>query len=270
MLCKAIKYVGGIPSVVEDSLVQEEALQIRINERPYTITMRTPGQDEYLSKGLLYTEHVIEHRHDITDYRETPSTNGTPCSSVDVTISRERLQKKYLYNRTLVSSSSCGMCGKTEMDDSDFPSQPLEQSPKLDICLLERMQQMMAAEQALFHETGGCHAAAAFTTAGKLLVVMEDIGRHNAVDKVIGYLLENELLDVADIMSVSGRVSYEIVTKAHAAQIPLITSVSAPSTLAVKLCDSMGMTLISFCRGNKATVYTHDSAVIGARRELEK
>ncbi|MGI9455357.1 MAG: formate dehydrogenase accessory sulfurtransferase FdhD [Aeoliella sp.] len=266
MLFKAVQYVDALPAPVEDALVEEEALQIGLNRLPYTMTMRTPGNDECLTAGLLFTEHVIGRESDILSYEERPCEPEGHNSYADVVIPESLARRQNLGNRTILSSSSCGLCGKTDVSGMNFPQQPLDHNLRLDVLWLETMQQLVSDRQALFQATGGCHAAAAFSIGGDLLTLMEDVGRHNAVDKVIGYLLINGLLDRADLISVSGRVSYEIVAKLHTARIPFLVSVSAPSTLAVELCDKMGMTLISFCRGNKTTVYSHDESVIGAAR----
>lgn len=273
LLYKAIQYVDAMPVSVEDALVEEEALQIRINDKPYTLTMRTPGDDSSLVAGLLYTEQVIRQRSEILDYSEQPCAVGGHSSTSSVTIPTELAEKlnlsdSELSERSLPSSSSCGMCGKTDDSGMKYPSIPLLHNHQLEIAWLEEMQHLVADQQALFHKTGGCHAAAAFSIDGRLLCVMEDIGRHNAVDKVIGRLLLDDQLADAALISVSGRVSYEIVAKLHTAGIPYLVSVSAPSTLAVQLCQQMGMTLISFCRGNKATVYSHNEAVVGAAESV--
>ena len=261
---RAVQYVDAIPSGVEDELVEEQALEISINGQPYTLTMRTPGDDRFLVAGLLFTERIIEHSEDLLHYDGRACQTDLHRSYGDVHLKTKLAERARLSGRSMLSSSSCGMCGKTDAGGMHFPQVAISHELKLDIAWLEEMQRQVSQEQALFRVTGGCHAAAAFTIGGRLLCVMEDIGRHNAVDKVIGYLLLNGLLDQANLIHVSGRVSYEIVAKLHAAKIPFLVSVSAPSTLAVDVCEKMGMTLISFCRGNRATVYTHNEAVVGA------
>jgi FdhD protein len=252
-----------VPSEVADELADEQMLQISINGRPYSLTMRTPGDDRFLVAGLLFSERIIDGSDDLLFYDERVCTESPHRSFGDVHLPEQLAQRAEAAGRSTLAGSSCGLCGKTDSDSLHTPSQPLAHDRKLDIGWLVEMQQVVAEQQQLFQSTGGCHAAAAFTTDGELLCAMEDIGRHNAVDKVVGYLLLNDLLPRADVMSVSGRVSYEIVSKVHAAGIPFLVSVSAPSSLAVDICNQVGITLVSFCRGNRATVYTHNEAVTG-------
>jgi FdhD protein len=185
------------------------------------------------------------------------------------------LEGKNLANRRLASNASCGVCGKISADDLQLPgsrepgTSGCEADPadypeyRLDPALLPALEGRMRSAQALFTRTGGCHAAALFDRQGRLLVLKEDVGRHNAVDKAVGSLLEQGRLGLAAILFISGRVSFEIVTKASRAGIPFLVAVSAPSTLAVRMCREAGITLIAFCRGDKATVYTHPRKVIG-------
>ncbi len=226
--------------------------------------MRTPGDDKYLAVGLLYTEDILQQKSDLLRYRERPCLAEGHFSVAELEIPDRLARRQKISARTLLASSSCGLCGKTDASGMNYPQEPLEHNLRFDISRLGDLLRQMQNRQPLFQATGGCHAAAAFTTEGKLLSAMEDIGRHNAVDKVIGYLLTHDLLDDATLILVSGRVSYEIVTKLYVAGIPFLASVSAPSTLAVELCNAMGMTLLSFCRGNKATVYSHDASIVGA------
>lgn len=260
---RAVQYVDAVPSDVEDELAVEQLLQIGINGRPYSLTMRTPGDDRSLVAGLLFTERVIDGRDDLLLYDERVCTESPHRSFGDVHLRAELAERAWVAGRSTIAGSSCGLCGKTDSDALVLPDEPLAHEHKLDIGWLIEMQRVVAERQALFQSTGGVHAAAAFTGDGQLLCLMEDIGRHNAVDKVVGHLLLGDLLDQAALVSVSGRVSYEIVAKVYRAAVPFLVSVSAPSTLAVDVCDKMGLTLISFCRGNRATVYTHHEAVRG-------
>ena len=260
---RAVQYVDALPSEVEDELAVEQLLQVSINGKPYSLTMRTPGADRFLVAGLLLTEHIIGRKDDLLLYDERVCTDSAHRSFGDVHLPVELAERAASAGRSTVAAASCGMCGKTDSGALFVPAEPLSHDLSLDIAWLEEMQSIVADRQALFQSTGGVHAAAAFTIRGELLCLMEDIGRHNAVDKVIGYLLMNDLLDQAHLMSVSGRVSYEIVAKVHTAGLPFLVSVSAPSSMAVDLCDNMGITLISFCRGNRATVYTHNESVAG-------
>lgn len=243
-------------------LAGEEALQIKINGRPYTITMRTPGQDKLLAAGLLFTECVVSFAGDIIDISETPTVSGDHTLLVDVQVKEETLEGKNLFNRSIASNASCGVCGKIELCDLVTPGQPLVTSEKFDMRLIPDLLQKMYAEQSIFEKTGGSHAAAIFSIDGAMLSVKEDIGRHNAVDKAIGDLFLKNALDQAAILFISGRVSYEIVAKCAAAGIPFLLAVSAPSSLAVDFCRQKGITLIGFCRENRATVYANEKNIL--------
>jgi FdhD protein len=168
--------------------------------------------------------------------------------------------KDFAGNRNVISSSSCGLCGKTELDE--LGTADIKVSKKLDIVLLEKMFDEVYQNQKIFKESGGSHAAGAFTIDGQLLKVQEDIGRHNAVDKVLGHLIQNDLMDQVACLTVSGRVSFEIISKAKEAGIPFLASVSSPSSLAITSAQEAGITLIGFCRQNKLTIYTNPNQVI--------
>ena len=258
----AIKYTAGQPRKTSEALAGEEALQIKINGKPYTITMRTPGQEKMLAVGLLFTERVIRHPGDILDTSEVPAESGEHTLIVNIQVIEEALEGKNLFNRSIASSASCGVCGKIELCDLVTPGESIVSAKKLDICLIPDLLQKMHAEQSTFEMTGGSHAAAVFTIDGELLSVKEDIGRHNAVDKVIGDLFLRNTLHQADILFISGRVSFEIVAKCAAASIPFLLAVSAPSSLAVDFCRRNGITLLGFCREDRATVYAGDENIL--------
>jgi FdhD protein len=258
----AIKYTAGQPRKTSEALTGEGALQIKINGKPYTITMRTPGQDKMLAVGLLFTERIVRLPGDILDTSEVPAESGEHTLIVNIQVREEALEGKNLFNRAIASSASCGVCGKIELCDLVTPDQPIVTAQKLDICLIPDLLQKMRAEQSTFEMTGGSHAAAVFSIDGELLSVKEDIGRHNAVDKVIGDLFLRNMLHQADILFISGRVSYEIVAKCATASIPFLLAVSAPSSLAVDFSRRNGITLIGFCRENRATVYAGEENIL--------
>ena len=258
----ATKYIDGQPAKTSEALAGEEALQIRINGKAYTITMRTPGQEKFLAVGLLFTERVIQHPEDVIDTIETPIVKGDHAHIIDVQVREETLVGKNLFNRSIASSASCGVCGKIDLCDLVMPEHPISIASKLDIRRIPDLRRQMQDGQSAFERTGGSHAAAIFRIDGSLLSVQEDIGRHNAVDKVIGELFLRNDLRSAAIIFVSGRVSYEIVSKCAVASIPFLLAVSAPSSLAVDLCLQHGITLIGFCRENRATVYTHEQNIL--------
>lgn len=258
----AVKYIAGESQETFEAITVEEALQIKINGNPYTITMRTPGQDKMLAAGLLFTERIIRLPEDILHISEAPDALGDHTLTVDVQVKEEVLAGKKLFNRTLASSASCGVCGKMELCDLLTPEQPLFTAEKLDIELIPELRERMQEKQSTFERTGGSHAAAVFSIDGTLLSVKEDIGRHNAVDKVIGELFLKDCLHKAAILFVSGRVSYEIVAKCAEAGIVFLLAVSAPSSLAVDFCLRQGITLIGFCREKRATVYANEKNIL--------
>lgn len=251
----AVRFDEGSPSDVSEALAPEDVLQININGGPFTVTMRSPGNDAELVRGLLYTEHVLEEG--VYDYAETRDERSGRVLAVEVTADPALLSHDVVLSRTLLSTSSCGLCGRKEMEEMGMGGEPLSPTKSLDISHVPLMQEAMRTRQELFACSGGSHAAGLFTVEGELLAVYEDIGRHNAVDKAVGALLLKGNLDSAEILLVSGRVSYEIVMKAHAARTPFIAAVSAPSSLAAKTCDQLGICLLGFCRETRATVYSH-------------
>lgn len=240
---------------VQDELVVEAPLQININDESYTVVMRTPGHDNDLVRGLLYAEDIYKKSEDpilqiVEEDYDVPKI-------VNVIISKEGLGKGYLNKRTLLSVSSCGICGKQELDDLQVNGEPLDRSPNFSSERLFSMFTELKEKQEVFHKTGGSHAAAVFCNEYKLLSIREDIGRHNAVDKCVGDLLFQNNLKSASFLLVSGRVSYEIVSKAFIAQIPVIIAVSACSSMAVDFSKELGICLIGFTRDNKMTVYSN-------------
>jgi FdhD protein len=261
----ATKYINGLPEKTFETLAQENALQIKVNGRPYSVTMCSPSNNIVLAVGLLYTEGILRKRSDIINITEESDEQNKQVLSVNVNVHAEALEGKNLWNRSLASSASCGVCGKTEIHDIYHESQPLETTEKLDITLVPELLKKMRSRQSTFDETGGTHSAALFIIDGTTLSVQEDIGRHNAVDKTIGELFLSSTLEKADILAVSGRVSYEIVSKCAMANLPFLLAVSAPSSMAVELCNEKGITLIAFCRENRATVYTNQQHVISSR-----
>ena len=248
------KYCGNNSFAVDDDLTVEEALQITINNKTFTITMRTPGDDEDLVRGLLYSEDIYKSNEHLNITFSTNEEKG--LTEANLSVSEELLGDGYLNSRNVLSVSSCGICGKTELEDLDN-SQKLKNGITLNIEDIFKMFHAMKKGQPTFDQSGGSHAAAIFSNDIELLSIREDIGRHNAVDKVIGHLINEQRLNDAKCLVVSGRISYEIVSKAFAAKIPILAAVSAPSTLAVDFAKELGITLLGFCRESKATCYSH-------------
>ncbi len=240
-----------------DPLPVEAALQININGKPITITMRTPGNDVSLVRGLLFTEGILPVRGGYPELMLEQGNDDGIVTSVNIVIPEEELGDGYANSRSLLSVSSCGICGRTELEEISNTGLEIDIDVRMDNIKLHAMFKKMNDRQNAFRRSGGTHAAAAFTFRGTMLCSMEDIGRHNAVDKVIGDLILKKNLDNASCMTVSGRVSYEIVVKCFKAGIPFLAAVSAPSSLAVDYAKELGITLLGFCREDRATCYSH-------------
>ena len=254
-----IHITNNTSSKVSDDVVIEAALQININDESYTVVMRTPGDDFELIRGLLYAEDIYKEKESLQLEIIEQQSNG--FSIVNSTIPKEKLGKGYLNKRTLLSVSSCGICGKQELGDIKPKGKALNNTQGLSSNLIEEMSLKMSSIQELFKYTGGSHAASIFDNKYQLLTIKEDIGRHNAVDKSVGDLINNNTLDQAFCMLVRGRVSYERVSNAFFAKIPIIIAVSACSSLAIDYAKEFGICLIGFSRKNKITVYANPSKI---------
>ena len=254
---------GVLP--VLDALTVEEALQININGRPFTLSMRTPGADTDLVRGILHSEDVVNstgYHPEVVLRRE--NEHGI-VTVVDVEIPEGFVGSGYSSSRSLLSVSSCGICGKTELGDQGFLGATLGQAGEFSAERFTDMFAQMNRRQRDFMQSGGTHAAAIFDGNGRLMVAREDIGRHNAVDKAVGSLLLDGRLAEARAMTVSGRISYEITIKAFKAGIPFLAAVSAPSSLAVDYAKELGITLLGFCREGRATCYAHPGRINNQR-----
>jgi FdhD protein len=255
------KFESKGQSRIVDALTVEEALQININGTPFTVSMRTPGEDASMVRGLLHAEGIINDIDFIPDMVVKKENEDGIVTIVDLSIPKDKLGEGYANSRSLLSVSSCGVCGKTELSDLAFIGKTLDEGEKLDVDMLETLFERMNVMQNDFKQSGGTHAAAAFSIHGELLCIMEDIGRHNAVDKVVGKLILTKKLKKARILTVSGRISYEIVVKCFKARIPFLAAVSAPSSLAVDYAKELGITLFAFCRGDRATCYSNPGRI---------
>ena len=245
-----------------DHLTVEEALQININTAPFTVTMRTPGDDISLIRGLLHSEGIINDLSYSPDVVLKKENKEGIVTIVDLYIPKEKLADGYANSRSLLSVSSCGICGRTELEELSFMGKVLDKKEQVHIESIHAMFETMSRSQNAFLKSGGSHAAAAFSIEGEHLNSMEDIGRHNAVDKVIGNLIQTKQLKSAQLLNVSGRISYEIIIKAFKAKIPILCAVSAPSSLAVDYAKELGITLLAFCRDDRATCYSHPYRII--------
>jgi FdhD protein len=245
----------------EDFLAAEEPLEIRIGEDPLSVTMRTPGHDLELAAGFLFTEGLVRHRAQILALEALETDAETPAENrgnvVEAKLAPESAPDFEKMRRHFFAASSCGICGKASIDSIRARTlAPPNPEFRLDPEVLVRLPEVLRESQAVFGRTGGLHAAGLFDTVGKLLVLREDIGRHNAVDKVIGWALLEERVPLSEtILLVSGRGGFEIVQKAIVAGLPVVASVSAPSSLAVRLARELGQTLIGFLRGRRFVVY---------------
>ncbi|AHH20719.1 protein FdhD [Nocardia nova SH22a] len=241
-----------------DTLAVEEPLEIRIAGSALTVTMRTPGNDIDLVHGFLLSENIIESAEDIVSARYCAGTDDEGRNTYNV-LDVELRHPVPVRPRGFVTNSSCGLCGTTALDQvrtrSRFPIPA--GTPRIDPAVLATLPGELRSRQTVFDATGGLHAAGLFTPDGEALVVREDIGRHNAVDKVIGWALREQRVPAHDtVLMVSGRTSFELVQKAVMAGIPVLGAVSAPSSLAVDLATDNGVTLAGFLRGDTMNVYS--------------
>lgn len=257
---EGLKFEKGSVAKVTDPLTVEQALQININGKSFTVVMQTPGAEKELTFGLLYSEDVL--KKDSAFELETKQNKNGVIEEVNVICDEKKLGKGYLSARSLLSVSSCGICGKQELTDVLPDSPAIKQDDKISLTSIFNMQQKMFANQILFNESGGCHGVAAFDKDENLLALHEDIGRHNALDKVIGDLLFSKKLNDAKVIIFSGRISYEIVSKSFRAKIPIVAAVSAPSSLAIDFAKEYGLTILAFTRNDKSTCYSNPDRII--------
>ena len=240
-----------------DDLVVEEPLEIRLNGESIAVTMRTPGQDEALAVGFLATEAIIVSPEDVWDiHRCSHPDHPDQFNIVEVTVPPERLPEVVLAGRQRYSSSACGICGAASIEVVRKIAPSIVNVPTVSRELLLSLPDRLRSAQQVFERTGGLHAAGLFTVNGELIFHAEDVGRHNAVDKVVGAALLSGRWPPDDaVLMVSGRAGFEIVQKELVARIPTVCSVSAPSSLAVDLALEAGMVLVGFLRGDKMNIY---------------
>ena len=243
-----------------DRVAREEPLEIRVGGIPLAVVMRTPGHDEELVRGFLVTERIVDHPQAIASIRhctiaDTPEAEDNVVQVVlqaGIELDLARLR------RNLYASSSCAICGKATLAGALATAPPLDDATRVSSHVLYRLPQKLREAQRGFDETGGLHAAGLFSADGETLVVREDIGRHNAVDKVIGHMLLQDRAPLDHhLLMVSGRASFEIMQKAVMARMPIVCAVSAPSSLAVETAREFGVTLVGFLREDDFNVYTH-------------
>src|SRR5208337_4161646 len=244
-----VRFGRGSVAECRDAVAREEPLEIQLAGAPLAVVMRTPGHDEELALGFLITERVIQSLDDVLSLRHC---SVTPHPEAEGNVMRALLRPGVSVDfeglrRNLYASSSCGICGKATIENALRIAKPLDDSARFPRSFFARLMERMRSAQGAFERTGGIHAAGLVSPEGALLVVREDVGRHNAVDKVVGFAARQGMLPLSGhALLVSGRISYEIVQKALAARVPLIAAVSAPTSLAVRLAEQAGIGLVGF------------------------
>jgi FdhD protein len=249
-----------------DRLVTEEPMEIRVagpDQEPvaFAVAMRTPGNDFELAAGLCLTEGLVEDAGEIAGIAYCVGREREQMFNVVTVRLRTRVDGA-LRDRRYLASASCGICGKAALDEIEARSTPVGGGPVLPASMLVSLPELLARRQAVFDQTGGLHAAARFDPDGTLRAAREDVGRHNALDKLIGNaLLERDLPLTDDVLLVSGRLSFELVQKAAVAGITVLCAVSAPSSLAVAAAEKLGQTIVGFVREGRFNVYSHPGRV---------
>jgi FdhD protein len=258
---RVLRVDGDAAAVVGDQLVAEEPMELRVGGQAVAVAMRTPGADLELALGFCLTEGVVARAEDVAGIR----TCRDDPNVVEVDL-RPGIAMAADLRRNLYTTSSCGLCGTASIAAVRKQAAPVHgDTVRVTAAALAALPDRLRAHQRVFARTGGLHAAALFGPDGDLRVVREDVGRHNAVDKVVGWAAVHRHLPLAGhVLFVSGRIAFEIAQKALIAAVPVVAAVSAPSALAVDLADDAGMTLVGFLRGARMNVYTHpDRVVVG-------
>jgi len=254
-----------------DALAVEEPMELRVDGRALAVTMRTPGHDVELAHGFLLTEGVIAAAGELAAARYCDSVDDTGANTynvLDVTLAPGVAPPEIGVERNFYTTSSCGVCGKASLDAVRLRTRfsPAADPVRVEADTLYGLPEALRDAQRIFDSTGGLHAAGLFTADGTALVVREDVGRHNAVDKVLGWaLLQGRVPASGCVLMVSGRASFELVQKAVMAGVPVLAAVSAPSSLAVELAVEAGMTLVGFLRGTSMNVYAGAERIVDAR-----
>jgi FdhD protein len=256
---RVLRYGEEASVRVDDQLAAEEPMEIRIGGIPLTVMMRTPGHERELAFGFLFGEGIIRKAADVASIRTVPNGEHPDLENViDVDLAAGAPGVDRRWQRNFLAASSCGLCGVSSIEAIHASAPPLpDDGLAIDRDIIYGLDARLRSEQAIFARTGGLHAAGLFTASGDLVAVREDIGRHNAVDKIVGHAVERHLLPLdRHILMVSGRTSFEIVQKALQARIPVLVAVSAPSSLARDLAQASNQTLIGFLRGRSLNVYS--------------
>jgi FdhD protein len=256
------RYVDGVPSEVRDMVASEEPMEIRVVTPDAThsvaVTMRTPGHDFELALGFMLAEGLISGRQDVLDVSYCPDPDEIQqFNIVNVTLAPTAAFDPTMLQRNFYATSSCGVCGKASLEAlRTFGAATVGISPKITPAIIQQLPERLRATQAVFQRTGGLHASGLFTPDGELITMREDVGRHNALDKVVGHhVMEGDLPLSQHIIVVSGRASWELMQKALAAGIAAVVAVGAPSSLAVDLAQEFGQTLVGFTKPDRFNVY---------------
>jgi FdhD protein len=261
------RVTGGVVSRTSDVAAAEEPLDIRLHGRSFAVIMRTPGEDRALAAGFLLSERIIHSADDIGAIEHCRHPDETKAHHVvDVYLvgdAAARVPRLLEARRQFIANSSCGVCGRATIDELAAGIAPLPGGPSVHADVIRGLPDRLRARQATFDETGGLHGAALFAADGTLIASAEDVGRHNAVDKVFGSLIVEVKSLTATVLMVSGRVSFEIVQKAWLGGVPVVAAVSAPTSLAVELAEEAGISLLGFVRGDSLNIYSHDSRIGG-------
>ncbi|MDE3720690.1 formate dehydrogenase accessory sulfurtransferase FdhD [Nocardiopsis sp. N85] len=265
---RILRIRDGVATERVDTLVAEEPMEIRLNGDPLTVTMRTPGHDFDLATGFLVGEGVAVAADDVRAIRYCAGATEDGSNTfnvVDVGLAPGVPLPETSLERNFYTTSSCGLCGKAGLDAVRLRARwPVADDPvRVDVATLAELPVRLREEQRIFGRTGGLHAAGLFDAGGRLLVVREDVGRHNAVDKTVGWALREGALPLRGaVLALSGRASFELVQKAWMAGVPVVAAVSAPSSLAVELAREAGITLVGFLRGTSMNVYAGAHRVV--------
>jgi FdhD protein len=259
-----VRVANGNRAPAVDWAAAEEPLEVRLHGRAFAVIMRTPGADRELAAGFLFAERVVTEADDLGTIEYCRDADSVSPNIVNVTLanmSAERLEQLLAGRREVIANSSCGLCGRLTIESLRSDVAPLAYGSRASSSIVSLPQRLRSA-QPVFDETGGIHAAGLFDADGALTASAEDVGRHNAVDKVVGRMLMQEALPLSShTLFVSGRTSFEIVQKAWFAGVPIVASVSAPSSLAIELAREAGITLVGFVRDGSFNIYSHPERI---------
>jgi FdhD protein len=252
-----LKVEGAHATPQDDLVAHEEPLELQVDGQSLAVLMRTRGHDEELGLGFLRTEGLIQSLADLESIRHCTTVPSPEAEDNVLQIRFARPFDHAKVRRHFFATSSCGVCGKATIENALKVSAPVQSEVRVSREVLRALPDALRAGQVAFEETGGLHAAALFDAEGRLRVLREDVGRHNAVDKVVGWALRTDAPTRDGVLMVSGRLSFELVQKCVAARIPVLAGVSAPTSLAVEMAEALGVTLVGFLRGGSMNVYAH-------------